>query len=77
MNKNMPAFPQSWDPNMGDGLQGGSPGLTKREYFAAIAMQGYIANINSFSASQSEIIKESIYVADALLAELERTKNAL
>lgn len=46
-------------------------GLTKREQFAAMAMQGLFAkddvNINN-------VARFAVYIADALLAELDRTK---
>lgn len=48
------------------------PGLTKRELFAAKAMQGYCANTNEalLQASYKCIAKGSVLQADALLAEL-------
>lgn len=50
-------------------------GLTKREQFAAMAMQGLLSN--SFQGPHRDykpLAIESITYADALLAELERTK---
>ena len=47
-------------------------GLTKREYFAALAMQGICASCPTIS--NSNIASEAVNLADALLAELERTK---
>lgn len=51
-------------------------GLTKRELFAAIAMQGLCANPETYAAesnaSEDEIARWSVQQADALLAELER-----
>lgn len=48
-------------------------GLTKREYFAAMAMQGLMA-----AAAQQRhiptVVQDSVNLADALLAELEKTK---
>ena len=47
-------------------------GLTKREYFAAMAMQGWIAcQHEGFSGNPTDIAKRSIECADALLTELE------
>ncbi len=43
-------------------------GLTKREYFAGLAMQGYLANGHPLEM----IIRDSIDTADALLKELEK-----
>lgn len=47
-------------------------GLTKREYFAALAMQGLLAgNATHFS----DIPEKSIMFADEMLAELEKTNQ--
>ena len=51
-------------------------GLTKREKFAAMAMQGYIASVGivgGISPSDEDMARYSVEMADALLAELERT----
>lgn len=50
-------------------------GLTKREQFAMVAMQGLLVNMgrNGFD-NVSVIAAESVMAADALLAELECTK---
>lgn len=45
-------------------------GLTKREYFAALAMQGIIASPDS-DCTPEEAAKTAVMDADALLAELE------
>jgi hypothetical protein len=47
-------------------------GLTKREYFAGLAMQGIMANQNLTSTENDTIAKWSVEIADALLAELEK-----
>lgn len=49
-----------------------SAGLTKRELFAAMAMQGYIANHSIVDGKDagSWVAAESVKCADALLAEL-------
>ena len=49
-------------------------GLTKREYFAAMAMQGLLAN-SSNSIYPTEVAQDSLIYADALLAELEKTNS--
>ncbi len=49
-----------------------SPGLTKREYFAAIAMQGVLANAHAYTdGSGDRLIEVALECADALLAALE------
>ena len=47
-------------------------GLTKREYFAAMALQGLLAKYGSDYQVQNA--KEAIYWADALIEELNKTK---
>lgn len=46
-------------------------GLTKREYFAAMAMQGFLANTNT-NVSFCIIAKDSVAAADALIEELNK-----
>jgi hypothetical protein len=51
------------------------PGMTKREYFAALAMQGYLAMYSGpdvTSPPADRTAQESVMYADALLAELAR-----
>jgi len=65
--RNVPAFPCQNDTSCGDLM----PGLTKRELFAAMAMQGILANDDCSSAEW--IAKEAVKSADALLAALKET----
>lgn len=62
----LPAFP--W----GDVTNGGvSGGLTKRELFAAMAMQGMCANsVPGNHHIPSNLAKEAVWQADELLKEL-------
>jgi hypothetical protein len=48
-------------------------GLTKREHFAAMAMQGLLASTESHYSSVN-ISQQSVKMADALLNELEKAK---
>ncbi|MFA5897827.1 MAG: hypothetical protein WC829_01810 [Hyphomicrobium sp.] len=50
-------------------------GLTKREYFAAMAMQGLLSNPN-VSVSYEEYSKQSVFHADATIAELAKGGEA-
>lgn len=59
-NAAQPAFPHSRDVIR--------DGLTKREYFAGLAMQGYIARGNAYDAPV--VAQRCAELADALLAEL-------
>lgn len=68
---NMPAFPYSWDESVRNSAQG----LTKREYFAGLAMQGLRACAHPQAPTTSDEIADlAVADADALIAELERTK---
>ena len=49
-----------------------SMGLTKREYFAAMALQGMLAKYGS--DYQVQTAKEAVYFADALIEELNKNK---
>lgn len=60
------------------------PGLTKREYFAAMAMQGIVSNRSVFNGeiegnhdgeNYDFIAKESVCIADALIKALNETQN--
>ena len=46
-------------------------GLTKREYFAGLAMQG----MSSSDLTYEDIAHDAVKMADALLAELDKPKN--
>ena len=51
-------------------------GLTKREYFAGLAMQGWIAcQHDGFTGDEVAIATRAVKYADVLLAELEKTKS--
>ena len=47
-------------------------GLTKREYFAGLAMQGYCSNIGTAKITSKEIAILAAKQADALLEELSK-----
>ncbi len=49
-----------------------TPGLTKREYLSAMALQGLMANPDWTSNTISSIAEVSVKAADALIAELNR-----
>lgn len=74
-NKNEPAYPSggSFD-SEGRECNSGWPGLTKREYFAGLAMQGLLANDWQGYAKRSEecdvLAQTAVNFADALLTSL-------
>ena len=51
-----------------------STGLTKREYFAAKAMQGIIANKDGLDIKIERIVESAVDTADALIEELNKTR---
>ena len=62
-NRNQGAFPRA----------GVSIGLTKREYFAGLAMQGLLASVHYASNyKDGAIVSQSVKIADALLEELDK-----
>ena len=65
MNGNSTAFPVP-------GYEGDS-GLTKRELFAAMMMQGILADANDCS-SDTVIAVAAVKIADALIAELSKAQ---
>jgi hypothetical protein len=74
-NENQPIYP---DPMRGaeQSFSNQSPhelpmGLTKREYFAGLAMQGIIAG----NLDVDDVAHSAVKMADAVLAELEKTKD--
>ena len=52
-----------------------STGISKREYFAAKALQGILANTDH-NGKYSEYAKDAVKHADALLAELSKTEGS-
>jgi len=76
-NADMPAMPTPYmDQNSNGGaLYCDDTGLTKREMFATHAMQGITSNdFSNYTGANwaKDIAKESVKLADALLAELEK-----
>lgn len=48
--------------------------LTKREHFAALALQGLLANGSRLYDDDLEIVDESVHIADLLVAKLNENK---
>jgi hypothetical protein len=63
---NEPAYPNIQAPLL--------KGLTKREYFAAMALQGIIANKDGLDIKIERIVESAVDTADALIEELNKTK---
>lgn len=49
-------------------------GLTKREYFAAIILQGLLSNPKSIRGPVEVVIESSVFCADKLIKELNKEK---
>lgn len=73
-NGDMPAQPQTWVPGYGNKPPVVAGGLTKREHFAAMAMQAILtdgkADITDDSCKKNRVY-HAVKIADALLAALE------
>lgn len=69
-NGKQPAFPLSAEAEqqIREGYGFLEIGLTKREYFAVLAMQAFITNGTNFS----DISMHSVEIADELLKQLEK-----
>ncbi len=66
------AFPYGFAHSSGTGEEI-QAGMTKLEYFSAIAMQGVISNIKDFNlVLPSEVASVSVSMARALLNELKK-----
>lgn len=77
-NKNLPAFPQpiaECNGGLSETMDYNnlSIGLSKREYFAGLAMQGLASHPSvKFSTTAENFSKYSVAMADALLLELSK-----
>lgn len=68
INKYDPAFPTH--DYFDEKLTGVVPGLTKREYFAAMALQGLLANPTLAGNTAFDDAKAAVEIADALIARM-------
>lgn len=69
-NSDLPAMPHTtWDNDVDKVIDQGN-GLTKREYFAGLAMQGLLTL--GTEQDRPQYARASVRMADALLAELEK-----
>ena len=75
-NGDLPAMPVCQYDKAGDVVSSEllSNGLTKREMIAMAAMHGMLANSSCRYSDYKYVAQNSVTAADALLAELERTK---
>jgi hypothetical protein len=76
-NKNQPAFPVLEVKQLGDKLllDCAAVGVSKREYFAGLALQGLIACADvKFASTAENFARHAVEIADALLSELSKTQ---
>ena len=66
----VPLYPM--DIKFQDGTQGINMGLSKREYFAAMAMQGILSESHSVEMDHTFIANYSVKQADALIQALNK-----
>ena len=62
-------------PHSSTPYQGAIPsqdGLTKREYFAAMALQGICCNVDNFGNSEYELARAAVTMADELIKALNK-----
>lgn len=77
MSANESAFPVPPE-QRDDGvtIRYGEPGMTKREYFAVMALQGLFANSSTGDHHQpAKRVKLAVEAADDLLAELAKVQS--
>lgn len=74
-NKDRSAYPLTdaqWTSRVGRGIKEQDiEGLTKREYFAGLALQGLCSNLSGNQFTE-EIASDAVEFADALLKALEK-----
>ena len=71
-----PAFPSANKLRLGEYSTTGHAGLTKRELFAAMAMQGMLSNPDWPEKNTVDYPRNAVRLADALLAELAKGGKA-
>lgn len=70
-NGNEPAFSKAAFYHPECGIDSPQEGLNKREYFAAMAMQGIVADPNGYIMA-ADIAKGAVEIADALIEQLNK-----
>lgn len=69
-----PASPTHYQESSGDEFYSDSVGLTKREHFAAMAMQGLVSGVNAspkiIDIRPQVFAREAVSMADALIEAL-------
>ena len=71
-NQDAPAFPTSDTLYPNGQIQLGSTGLSKREYFAALAMQGLLSCDTDAKHAENAVAVFAVTHADSLIEELNK-----
>lgn len=73
---NEPAFSKAAFYHPDGGADSPQEGLTIRQHFAAMAMQGLLSSSDAWASKSDmpELAKRSLYAADALIEELNKPK---
>lgn len=69
-NGDSPAFAKAAFYHPEGGVDSPQKGLTKREHFAAMAMQGLLSNPKNINFERDFFASDAVYVADALINAL-------
>lgn len=73
-NEPISGWPSTLDQN-GDGFGNGNPGMTLRQYYAGLAMQGMLANGSVFMGDDPiQLSEKSLACADALITQLNQAQ---
>ena len=76
-NSEVSAFPVSTYSKMDGSYLHSTDGLSKREYFAAMAMQGLATQYSEYrdEDAPSSVVRFAVKIADSLILELNKEKK--
>ena len=75
--KDKQAYPRSYayqNPQAGQSELKSEQGMTLREHYAGLAMQGFCADDSAWEHNPNKKAEQAVKMADALIAELEKNK---
>ena len=73
-NGDSPAFAKAAFYQPDGGIDSPQEGLSKREYFAAMALQGYLSTESNSLANVTVLSQLAVHASDALIKALNETK---
>lgn len=74
-NPNEPINPTIWDDKHNPTFVRDNDGLTKREYFAGLALQGYCSAGSTGMPTAENLANYAVTVADELIKQLNKTQS--